>query len=371
MFLRHLFVKAFRFGLELNLRFWVNIAVRMGKPVVIWDFLSRIYQQKSSNLCQYRLTPKYSSAFSESEISTKTDCSELAIIIQGPVDNEYDFTLETVKIYKKLFPGAYIIISSWKGMEEPIAKEFEALGCEVLLSEVPKPMGYFHLNYQVLSTMVGLKKAKELGAKYCLKNRSDLRINKPQAFGFMKSLLDIFKLKGDEIPLIGRIVTLNGYMGQMFYPFWVQDYLYFGYTDDLINLFDIPMDERDTPNSLSFFTGENRVKNGMEFCETISPEMYITLHFVKKYIQVDKMTIEQTWDIIRKYFIIMDFENLNIIWKKHNRYSLNEIMLESDGNTMYTDPYRIFTFSDFVNLYTGEMPYKPEYEVMRKKMIFK
>ena len=218
------------------------------------------------------------------------------------------------------------------------------------------------------STLVGLRRARELGAKYCIKNRSDLRICKPQAFEYLKSLLDIFPLGGEDIPLKGRIVSLNGYRGQMFYPFWSQDYMYFGFTEDLINLFDIQRDERDMPDSSCFMSGENRIRNGKEFTETLPPEMYITLQFVKKYVSVDELTIKQSWDIIRKYFVIMNFEDLNAIWKKHNRYFLNEIMVESDGKTMYTDPYRIFTFSDFVNLYTGQMPYMPEYENMREKL---
>lgn len=370
MILKKITVKLLKGSLKLHLGVWVYLTQKIGKTTMLWNILSHVYQQKSNNLCQYRLTPKYSEAFTESKLKTNADGKELAIVIQGPVDKEFNFTIETVKIYKKLFPESHIIISSWKGMPLETEQVLEALGCYVILSDYPKPMGYFHLNYQVLSTMAGLKKAKELGAKYCIKNRSDLRINKPQSFEYFKSLLEVFPLKGDEIPLSGRIISLNGWRGQMFYPFWIQDYMYFGYTDDLINLFDIPKDDRDIPNSACFTSGENRIRNGKDFTRTLSPEMYITYHFVKKFINVDELTVRKSWDIIRKYFIIMNFEDLNIIWKKHNRFSLNEIMMESDGKTMYADPYRIFTFSDFVNLYTGQMPFRDEYEDIREKLPF-
>lgn len=370
MILKKIVSRLFKDTLRVNLEILVSMTQKLGKASMLWDILSQVYQQKSNNLCQYRLTPKYSEAFSKSEVRTNTDGKELAIVIQGPIDNEFDFTIETVKIYKKLFPNSYIIISSWKDMPSEKENELKSLGCYVLLSDYPKPMGYFHLNYQVLSTMVGLKKAKELGAKYCIKNRSDLRINKYQSFEYLKSLLEVFPLKGNEIPLKGRIISLSGWRGQMFYPFWIQDYMYFGYTDDLINLFEIPMDDRDIPNSSCFTNGENRIKTGKEFTQTLSPEMYITYHFTKKYIHIDDLSVRQSWDIVQKYFIIMNFEDLNIIWKKHGRFSLNEILMESDGKTMYTDPYRIFTFSDFVNLYTGQMDYRIEYENMREKLPF-
>lgn len=365
MILKKIASRLFKDALRLNLGVLVSLTQKLGKASLLWDILSQVYQKNSDNLCQYRLTPKYSEAFTKSEVRTNTDGRELAIVIQGPIDKEFDFTIETVKIYKKLFPDSYIIISSWRDMPSETEKVLKSLGCYVLLSDYPKPMGYFHLNYQVLSTMVGLKKAKELGAKYCIKNRSDLRINKFQSFEYLKSLLEVFPLKGNEIPLIGRIVTLNGWLGQMFRPFWIQDYMYFGYTDDLINLFDIPMDTNDIPNSKHF---TEKILKGEQVSKPHAPEVYVTLSFVKKYIPVDNLTLKQSWDIIRKYFIIMNFEDLNVIWKKHNRFSLNTNMMESDEKNMYTDPYRCFTFSDFVNLYTGQMRYGPEYERMRYKL---
>ena len=86
-----------------------------------------------------------------------------AIIMQGPLVREDDFTLETVKIYEKLFPGTVIIVSTWEdSAEEYVKKLSELSNCIVLLNEPPKFSGILNLNMQVVSTLAGIKKAKEL-----------------------------------------------------------------------------------------------------------------------------------------------------------------------------------------------------------------
>ena len=336
----------------------------------LWIILSKYTEDYSDNFCRFRFVPKYSKAFIQNEIKTSSDYKSLAIVIQGPVIEKDNFTIETVKIYKKIFPGAHIIISSWKNTSLSLISILNDLGCCIVLSDEPNPMGFCHVNYQIKSSFEGIKKARELGAMYCLKNRSDLRINKRYSFEYLTSLLDLFKIKGSEIPLKGRIVTLNATHAQMFYPFWLQDYMHFGFTEDLYKFFDIEYDKRDLPNGKFMLRGENRIRNGKDFVKSEPPEIYLTKSFLKKYIKIEDLSVFDYWESLKRYFIIIDFENLNVIWDKYGLYSMNRFMVEYNGKTEFPDYRHNITFNDFVNLYGDKIKYQEDYETFSERNIF-
>ena len=147
-----------------------------------------------------------------------------------------------------------------------LLQKFREEGCEIVLCKTFKPCGFGNVNYQVYTSLQGARRAKELGAKYVLKNRSDLRIYKEFSFEYLKSLLGAYPVLGTKVPLKGRIVTFVGATGQLFLPYWLQDFLYFGYMDDIINLFDIKQNERDIANAPAYFKREYKYCTGEDVC---------------------------------------------------------------------------------------------------------
>jgi hypothetical protein len=89
--------------------------------------------------------------------------NKVAVVIQGP--SLY------VKNIKKAFNGSHIklIFSTWND-EEP---QYESSDI-VVLSEKPNNTGPHNLNLQKITTLAGIKKAKELKFDYVLKWRSDM-----------------------------------------------------------------------------------------------------------------------------------------------------------------------------------------------------
>ena len=70
--------------------------------------------------------------------------------------------------------------------------------CIVLVNEYPDFAGYFgHLNYQLVSTNEAIRKAKELGYKYCLKTRCDQRFYKRGLIDWFVALLKTFLVSED------------------------------------------------------------------------------------------------------------------------------------------------------------------------------
>src|ERR1035437_1783485 len=50
----------------------------------------------------------------------------VAIILQGALLRENRFTLETVRTYRKLYPEATVIVSTWEGEDTEEIKSIEA-----------------------------------------------------------------------------------------------------------------------------------------------------------------------------------------------------------------------------------------------------
>jgi hypothetical protein len=336
---------------------------------IVLPLLLHEYERYSENYCNFKLHPKKADYFIQSNIKTVTKPGEFAIVLQGIIETRDNFTIETVKLYKKIFPGAIIIISTWDYTANDLIDEFKILGCEIVLSKDFKPCGIGNVNYQICTSLAGIKRAKELGALYTLKNRSDLRIYREFAFEYLKSLLTIFPIEKDNpFQLKGRIISPAGNPGQLFMPLWLQDFYYFGYTEDMHNFFDIPYDSRQIHSALKYLREEYGKFDGENMCNIPVPEIYLTKSFIEKYMQAE-INVKNYWNLIRKCFIMVDHEALNAYWLKYEFYNLSAYYCEFDGNHNYIDPYKQLSSVDFFNLYNDQYQYEEWMEGMRKKNI--
>ena len=93
----------------------------------------------------YHFRPKY--AKNISTISTNHINPELfAIVLQGPIQKENQFTIETIKLYNEIFKGAQIILSTWADEDNKIIDEAQSLGAEIILNKKPEIFGPFNVN---------------------------------------------------------------------------------------------------------------------------------------------------------------------------------------------------------------------------------
>lgn len=324
-----------------------------------WNRLCNSYERVSDNYSNYKLTPKKTSSYIPSRIKTDSKPGELAIVLQGIVSTKDDFTLESVRLYKKIFPGAIIIISTWENTAKKVLLELEKEGCVIVLSKAFEPCGFCNVNYQICTSLSGVRKAKELGAKYTLKNRSDLRIYKEFSFEYLKSLVECFPVSGNDIPLNGRIITLSGAKGQLFAPYWLQDFIYFGFTDDLFSFFDLPYDERPIPSGLDYFKKAFHSWTCEDMCVANVPEVYLTVCFLGKYMSVDR-TVSSYWNILKRYFIIVNPDALKVLWNKYE-HSLEVGCMD--------DKSRNINLNEFINIYYNRFVYEEWMEDEQKKYL--
>lgn len=155
------------------------------------------------------------------------------IVIQGPYT---DFTDYIVESYLKLPFVNKIIISCWD--DNKIPKNSRKV--KVIRNKYPQSSGTDNKNLQIVSSLNGLRKCE---SDFAIKVRSDQRFT----YDSMMKMYDFF------IENIGKDLSYefnpekpnSKIFVAGFHPnllFSVRDHLFWGYTDDLIDLFDIPLE---------------------------------------------------------------------------------------------------------------------------------
>lgn len=350
--------------------------------LVLWPFLKRdntgvflqnqvckLIQENTSNFCTYKLRPKNADAVVTSDIKSLTNYSEFAIVLQGLIETRNDFTFQSVLYYQKLYPGAYIIVSSWDYTDEKLVERFKAIGCDVVLSKDIPICGTGNVNYQICTSLAGIRRAKELGATYVLKNRSDLRLYKDGTLNYMKGLLVNYPVKNNNIyGLKGRIITQGGNPGQMFIPYWLQDFMYFGYTDDLLNLFDIEFSKQAIHSTPKYLREKYEIVTGDTLREEQTPEIYIVKSFLEKY-ECLPYSVSHFWQLVKEIFLFVDPDTVGSFWGKYDIFNMGWFQCEYDGKYTFPDSKKHIGFVDFVNIYNDEYEYAPWMETKSKDYI--
>ncbi len=253
---------------------------------------------------------------------------KIAIIIQGGLWEKYNFTLETIKLYKKHYPNAIIILSTWADIQAEIIAPFKELGIEILLNEKPKPIPG-NGNLQVISTQAGIIRAKEFGCKYICKSRTDQRMYATGIFPYLIKLINKFPI---NVPceLKGRIVTIgsNTFRNRLY---GINDMWCFGYAEDV---------ERYWACSPDFMWDEDTLKHIQE--QDKFTESYICISFLKS-LKIDlKWTLEDTIQVYANLFVIIDLQSLDLYFAKRTKEYFNK---------SYDDERNIeFSFRDWMAL---------------------
>ena len=251
---------------------------------------------------------------------------DISIVVQGPIlgPSSYDITKETTKVVcqrvRKLFPQSEIILSTYEG------SNVEGIDYDVLvLSPDPGAASFIYreekalhnINRMIVSTFNGVKAATR---KYVLRLRSDL-------FVISKSFLnyfDQFPHYNNDLKVVkSRIIAFSihslrrerGSGMEVHRPFHISDWAYFGYREDLYNLYDV--DQVPEPEFSQWYL--THIKHFHDLFPArlwkMSPEEYITSSFFKKHfpeiryehtVDVSHGNIEQSERLIANNFLVLD-----------------------------------------------------------------
>ena len=248
----------------------------------------------------YEVTPR---AATEDERST-------AVVIQGLLQREEAFTLETVKIYKKIFPLSPIIVSTWSSESKKDLDALEREGAILVISDKPIKTGWGNIELQVLTTSAGLLRAKELGCQSVAKTRTDWRMYRPSALQCLNSLLRMYPPSDHDVQVNRIVASSTATLKHRIYG--LTDIFQYGSIHDMIQYWNKLGHE--TKDKLKL-VHPPEILNGTPLVS----EIYLCARYLES-IGLDlDFSLHQWWESLRNNFIVIDNFMLDAVWNKYDR----------------------------------------------------
>lgn len=244
------------------------------------------------------------------------DYRDTAIIIQGPVRYEYNYTYETIMQYRRLFPGVKIVLSTWE--DEKTKDEFGRFididEVDIVMGVKPKKSGLCNVNMQIWSTANGIDFIKNNNPEinYVLKTRSDARIYSQDILKVLKRIVLGHTMTGNNS---SSIVCSRSSIDTKYY---YCDYYNYGYLSDMELFWQKKLMDDQFVNELDDFIPD-------------APEMLLYYRYVKermkKYPTIDE---RQLYTFIPGWWLDME-------WSKYSniqRMNARTVVLARDKNPM-------------------------------------
>jgi hypothetical protein len=288
----------------------------------------------------YRFYAKY-----KLDLNTRGDLkvkskSKFAIVIQGPLIIDSNFTVNTLKLYRCNFPDAILILSSWH-LSIDVINALKKYNVYIIQNTKPENPGISNINMQIVTSRAGVLAARDLGAQFVLKTRTDQRAYHPSMEYYLFCLVNVFPLTHKYTDQMNRLVAIS--LGTFKYRLYgVSDMFLYGHIDDMIRYFNIPLDSRiDSP--------EERKNAGDNTWRTFSTwricEVYLCTEFLKSIGRDISLTLTDSFQVFRDHFVVIDQAAIKLLWHK---YTLN---VDRYADLGFFDPE--LSFNDWLVLYSS------------------
>ncbi|MEI6335428.1 MAG: WavE lipopolysaccharide synthesis family protein [Methylococcaceae bacterium] len=285
----------------------------------------------------YRLYKKYQDHQNNHGALKLASTGRFAIVMQGPLIVDSNFTVETLKLYRHNFPDAILIFSTWF-VPDDIVKLLEKYAVHIIQNAMPENHGISNVNLQIVTSRAGVLAARDLEAQQVLKTRTDQRIYHPSLETYLFNLVKTFPL-AEGLPIqINRLVGIS--LGTFKYRLYgVTDMFLYGHIDDMLRYWNIPLDTRRD-------TTEERKNAGhtlRQFSMWRVCEVYFCTEFLKSIGRDIAYTLADSFQVLKNHFVIIDQAAIKLYWHK---YTLNEERYAGFG---FFDPE--LSFNDWLVLY--------------------
>ena len=340
-----------------NSFFFVKFSKKIGGTYLIKKDLGIIFNFFYKNFFTFHLRPKYAEDYNLIDYKI---IDNVGIIIQGPI-NDIVFLLNTIKIYKKIFPLSVIIVSTWEDTEKKIIDQLRKLNIILLLNKFPKNKGFGNINLQIESTYAGLKYLKNANIEFALKTRTDMRIFNPKSLNFLLNIFNLYPIKNNSF-FKDRIIATD-LITCKFRIYGLTDLILFSKTDILLLYFNKNKFDDDLK---SFFNGRHPLI--INDTPVISEIFLCARYLLNKKIKLF-WTLDHWWECLREYFCIIDSQSLDIYWNKYDKEYEKRFILNYTKKTN-----RVVDYSDWIDLYTNKnvdwkkYKYKEEWIIKNDKL---
>ena len=267
----------------------ISHAIHRGK-----DFETRHWRPKARSLPE--------------KFHQQCDTADATIVLQGPIEHQSLFTLETVRHYRLSYPASTLVVSTWEDQPADAVAALEDAGATVVTSRDPENPGPSNFNRQVISAQAGITVARELGSKFVWKTRTDQRVYSPLALPLMRSLLDLFPVVRSDLKAQGRLIvpSLNTFSDRVY---GATDQMQFGHLEDIERLWETELDPR--PASLvTDNSGASWVD--LDVCETRLNSRYLAASGWPL-----RRTYEDSLAALAALYCVIDASGIDLFWPKY------------------------------------------------------
>ena len=238
-----------------------------------------------------------------------------AIVIQGGLMLESDFTVQTVRTYRAYYPDVHVIVSTWAGLDPLHVSALRDAGADVILSDQPANPGHGNLNLQLVSTQAGIARARALGATHVLKTRTDQRLYAPYALHLMVACMEAFPVGDRHGRQRARIVTSS--LGTFkVVPYHISDMFNFGLIDDMEEYWSPPADPK-----TAAWVPLTTVRTPRNFTARDHCEIWILRHYLERLGVPAVVSLADWWRVLGERFVVLDESSVDLLWPK---YTLRE-----------------------------------------------
>tara|TARA_B110001450_G_C17580777_1_gene464829 strand:- start:131 stop:1141 length:1011 start_codon:yes stop_codon:yes gene_type:complete len=328
------------------------------------NFFSKIIKSflKKNNYFTTSLYRPKNSIQNYKQTFTKSN-RKLGILIQGPVDKNCKFLIESIKIYKKIFPKSKILLSTWENIDIQNLNNLKKLRIKIILNKFTKDLEYPLSDYQIKSTYQGLVALKKMRINDVIKIRTDARIYKNNLYDYFLNLQKKFPVNSIEKKIISKRIIVSSLLTHKFRLFGLSDIFLFGQINDLLKYFN---------NKYYFrFLKENNLKKIPPLINStlIDGETFFCFRFLKENKIDFNWSIKGWCSVLKKYFIVVDKEQVDLFWKKYNW---------KDENRNFDDKLktsRFIDFNDWLNIYSNNFKvitkyrYREKWKYFEKKLV--
>lgn len=286
----------------------------------------------------FHLRPRYAHSMATWQSDAFSALSDWALVLQGPVCIEQDFTLETIRLYKNMFPGSRIILSTWKGeYSEYIEQHIVPENIKIVYSTKPSYAGPTNINFQIVSARAGIERAKALGATYAMKTRTDQRIYEKNSLEFITNTLTYFPASARSGQQ-KRLAFVHGL--PKFSPYQFADLCMGGHIDDMLEYWQVP-----------------EVKEGEASAFFVS-EVYLATSFLTKKGWNLNWSTTQLWEMYRECVVPIDWYMFDLYWHKYERHREHRDRITY---TIATPRLDLLRFSEWFNLVSNPAKEPPQH----------
>lgn len=226
--------------------------------------------------------------------------SKFDLVLQGECSR---YTLKILKKYKKLPFVNHIILSTYAA---PICDKVSD-DIEIVLNELVTPRGVGNRNLQINTSRNGLSRVK---SEFCAKMRTDQLIRTKS----MMMMYDYWKNRHQD----GKLFVLGMYRA---FPYHPRDHVFWGRTEDVRKVFDIPFDPDPESNLHQNYSHKTRAETyiGQFYYARFDPSIYehIDNPLLFTVDSAPRLSEALAKDLYIRDRVFVPFPRISMAWPKH------------------------------------------------------